>query len=546
MKALKLMAGAVLAFSMTASVALADTTATVKTSTDFTDLAGVDAGLKAKIDELLAKGIFEGTGASTFGIGEKMTRAQFAKVLDLVYGIKVDMNVTASSFTDVQAGDPANGWAIPYVEAAKEAGLIDGVTDTTFVPGGNVTIGQFATALVKGLGRKVDFTGMPWYANVLQDAKNLKLLPADADGAKEATRADLVAGAYEAATNYGVLLHQSQPPLSMLDAKAIDATSVKVTFDREVDSSKATLTLRQGTSVIPTTAVWAPDNKSATLTLTGASLTTGDYSVTIDGINTGFVKTGTVAFRYESTGGTVSTGSINYASDQSLVLANVIDSGLTGQAGTGLSVSKADAEDPVKSKFAKELVFTATTASGDKIALPGIVQSMASSNTAVVKTGVSADHRGYVLGVKAGTAQITAVIQTSANESKPISVTVTVKDDAVTVAKVEAGNTSATPALTVTGSVYSFNAYAADAMNLTVTDTYGIAYENADIASYNFALGIVYTVDQIDSDPAAGAAGTVAVDGDGTVRITGNVIGFNLSAVSASGQKASTYVTVRK
>jgi hypothetical protein len=118
MKALKLMAGAVLAFSMTASVALADTTATVKTSTDFTDLAGVDAGLKAKIDELLAKGIFEGTGASTFGIGEKMTRAQFAKVLDLVYGIKVDMNVTASSFTDVQAGDPANGWASPYVEAA--------------------------------------------------------------------------------------------------------------------------------------------------------------------------------------------------------------------------------------------------------------------------------------------------------------------------------------------------------------------------------------------------------------------------------------------
>jgi hypothetical protein len=174
-KSLKVLASATLAFSMFASVAMAaettgttttttTTTAatTVKTSKDFKDLAGLDATVLAKIDAMLAKKYFEGTADDSFGIKENMTRAQFAKVLVLVAGIKVDDTVKTSSFEDVKADDTANGWAIPFIEAAKTAGLVDGKTDKTFDPGANVTLGEFATALVKGLGIKPDTTGTPW------------------------------------------------------------------------------------------------------------------------------------------------------------------------------------------------------------------------------------------------------------------------------------------------------------------------------------------------------------------------------------------------
>jgi len=132
-KSLKVIASAAVAFSMFASVAMADTTATTTTSTtattttaaktskDFKDLAGLDATLVAKIDALLSKNVFEGVSADSFGITQNMTRAQFAKVLVLVYGVKVDDTVKTSSFADVKADDTANGWAIPYIEAAKKS-----------------------------------------------------------------------------------------------------------------------------------------------------------------------------------------------------------------------------------------------------------------------------------------------------------------------------------------------------------------------------------------------------------------------------------------
>ncbi|KIL39650.1 hypothetical protein SD70_18565 [Gordoniibacillus kamchatkensis] len=184
-----------------------------------------------KIDALLAEGVMEGVSADTFGIQQNMTRAQFAKVLDLSSGVRVDMNVTASSFTDVKADDPANGWSIPYVEAAKKVGLIDGMTDTTFAPGDNVTVGQLATALLKSVGKKPDLSGSPWYAKAVQDAKQLGLIAADADGAAAATRADLVVGGYAV---YKTKLDQSAPAptqavqVSVVGAKATDAQTVQV------------------------------------------------------------------------------------------------------------------------------------------------------------------------------------------------------------------------------------------------------------------------------------------------------------------------------
>jgi hypothetical protein len=536
MKKIKMAAmSAAAAFSVFGSAAMADTAqaaATAKTSADFKDLGSVSADLKAKIDDLLAKGIMEGVSEDTFGIGQNMTRAQFAKVLDLIYGVPVDASVAASGFADVKADDPANGWSVPYVEAAKKAGLIDGVTDTTFAPGDNVTIGQFATALLKGLGKPVDVSGSPWYAKAVQEAKRLDLIATDADGAAAATRADLAAGGY-AALNAIHTLPKPTVQVSIVSAKATDAQTVQVVFDQPVDTAKAVLKLSQGTAVIETKAAWSADGKTATLTLSSGALAAGDYTVALSGLDAAAVKTGTASFRYD--GPAATDGGLTIAAG-AYVLPNVIDSGLTGLAtGTDGFVDKSAAEDPTVSKFAKEIAITAKAADGEPVALPGVIQSIVSSNPAVAKVGVDSNHRGYVLGVKAGTATINLTYQILNGDTRQMTVPVTVKADPIAVDKLEAGNSS------VTTNTYSFDAFSA--MDLKVTDNYGITYEGDEIQSYNFALGVLFNVSNVQGDGSSDV-GSVTVDSAGNVNIVGNVTSFELTAVSFGGKQATTYITV--
>ncbi|WP_235947702.1 S-layer homology domain-containing protein [Paenibacillus glycinis] len=97
-----------------------------KTSAEFADLEDLDAATIAKFDALINAGIFDGVSDSTFGLKEEMNRAQFAKVPALITGLNVNEDLKASSFVDVKASDPANGYALPYIEALKNAGITDG------------------------------------------------------------------------------------------------------------------------------------------------------------------------------------------------------------------------------------------------------------------------------------------------------------------------------------------------------------------------------------------------------------------------------------
>jgi hypothetical protein len=123
-------------------------------------------------------------------------------------------------------------------------------------------------------------------------AKNV--LPADTDGSKLATRADLVVGAYGGQQAY----QDANKPaaVSVVSAKATGVKTVTVTFDRDVDTTKATLALTKGTAAVATTATFADDKKSATLTLTDTTLRAGDYTVTLGGLDASAIKTATGTF----------------------------------------------------------------------------------------------------------------------------------------------------------------------------------------------------------------------------------------------------------
>src|SRR4051794_9100141 len=130
-KSLSVILSSAMALSMFSSVAFG------ATSADFNDLKDLDAATKAKFDAMISAGIFDGVADKEFGLKDKMNRAQFAKVAALIFGLQVDTSVKTSSFTDVDADDASNGYALPYIEAAYIAGLTDGFAPGQFNPAGD-------------------------------------------------------------------------------------------------------------------------------------------------------------------------------------------------------------------------------------------------------------------------------------------------------------------------------------------------------------------------------------------------------------------------
>ncbi|MGO4547994.1 S-layer homology domain-containing protein [Paenibacillus sp. 2TAB23] len=185
--------------------------AQAKTSADFTDLKDLDAATKAKFDAMISAGVFDGVAEGKFGLKEEMNRAQFAKVAALIYNLDVNKDLKTSSFTDVKSDDPANGYALPYIEALKKSGITDGFSEGTYNPAGQVSKEQLATFLVRGLGKRdeaeskpgvTDSTVSDWAKGYVELALQLKLLNNNVDGkfggSTSATRDLLVTGAYEA------------------------------------------------------------------------------------------------------------------------------------------------------------------------------------------------------------------------------------------------------------------------------------------------------------------------------------------------------------
>ncbi|MCP3776269.1 S-layer homology domain-containing protein [Paenibacillus sp. MZ04-78.2] len=314
-KSLSAILSLAMAFSMFSSVALgADAK---KTSADFTDLKDLDAATKAKFDEMISAGVFDGVKEGTFGLKDKMNRAQFAKVAALIFNLKVDTSLKTSSFSDVKSDDPANGYALPYIEAVKAAGITDGYAPGQFNPAGDVTKEQLATFLIRGLNKDSegknktgvsDKTVSDWAKGYVALALELKLLGNSTDGAfggtSAATRDLLVTSSYEAKKQY---VDTNKPAkASVKEVKAVDYNKVQVTLDREVDADKATFVLKKGTAETKYEAKdkdvkWSEDKKVATVTLKdGQKIVDATYTVTLGGLDASTVDKVSGEFKGEN------------------------------------------------------------------------------------------------------------------------------------------------------------------------------------------------------------------------------------------------------
>lgn len=226
----------VLTMGLTSAAWIGGGVSEAKTSADFSDLKDLDAATKAKFDAMISAGIFDGVSDVTFGLKEEMNRAQFAKVAALIYGLNVNQDLKKSSFSDVKSDDAANGYALPYIEAVKAAGITDGVGDGAYNPAGNVTKEQLATFLIRGLGQEAraqsapgvgDNTVSDWAKGYVQLALELKLLGNSPNGTfggtAQASRGLLATGSFESAKEF-----ETSKPLEVSGANFVTGNKLEL------------------------------------------------------------------------------------------------------------------------------------------------------------------------------------------------------------------------------------------------------------------------------------------------------------------------------
>lgn len=100
------------------------------------------------INILCAMGIINGYPDGTFRPQQDITRAEFMKIAAKLMGYIPA--ATEVSFLDV----PATHWAYAYIQGAKEQGIVDGTSKTTFSPEAKISANEVIKILVCILGYK--------------------------------------------------------------------------------------------------------------------------------------------------------------------------------------------------------------------------------------------------------------------------------------------------------------------------------------------------------------------------------------------------------
>ena len=103
------------------------------------------------VQTVRALGIMVGDNHGNMNLEQKVTRAQFAKMLVAASPLKdtVNKNGAAQSvFTDVRS----THWASDYIRIAASQGYFVGYTDGTFKPDKNITLEEGCTAVLRVLG----------------------------------------------------------------------------------------------------------------------------------------------------------------------------------------------------------------------------------------------------------------------------------------------------------------------------------------------------------------------------------------------------------
>ncbi|MDQ0915500.1 S-layer homology domain-containing protein [Paenibacillus sp. V4I5] len=268
----------------------------------FGDLKSVSKDDKKKINALLKMDVIDTASVDFFGLDQEITRAQLAKTVAIVLGLRIDKMVTASSFSDVKSDDPAR----LYIEALKNSALSYDVVDK-FNPTGQVTRQELAMLLIKGLGldekakdetpskdETVDNTFKSYVAYALKQ----KIMTNEVDG-KFGGNVSVTRKAFALAAYTAMQLHTTtaKPEKASIAEVTLTGTGkISVRLNRDVDIDKAILNITKygSDTEMPSSTEWADDNRNATLEMD--TLTYGKYTVELSGLDAGSMDKSKIEF----------------------------------------------------------------------------------------------------------------------------------------------------------------------------------------------------------------------------------------------------------
>ncbi|TFE28957.1 S-layer homology domain-containing protein [Cohnella luojiensis] len=136
---------------------------------------------KAAFERLMDSGIISGDSSGNLNLDQNITRAQFAKIIALAFGLK-PQPIQKSSFSDVDI----KSWAAGYIEAAKKLaqtnGFELGLGNGKFDPNKPLTTIESLVFIEKFLGVKVDkgtAADSNWIKDSIAAAIKAKLIKAE-------------------------------------------------------------------------------------------------------------------------------------------------------------------------------------------------------------------------------------------------------------------------------------------------------------------------------------------------------------------------------
>lgn len=131
--------------SSNSNAPIGDNTAVIEPTDDsFTDLGSVEWARPA-IAYWVNKGVLNGKGDGKFAPNDYVTREEFVKMAVLAFNFPIV--ASDKTFDDVKAED----WFNKYVHTAVKYGIINGISDTLFGTGGNITRQDMTTVLYRAI-----------------------------------------------------------------------------------------------------------------------------------------------------------------------------------------------------------------------------------------------------------------------------------------------------------------------------------------------------------------------------------------------------------
>ena len=124
-------------------------------TTGFQDLGSVPWAQTA-INSLTSAGIINGRSSTIFDPNASVTRAEFAKMVCLTFGI-TEQTTGTQRFTDVGPSD----WFYGYVQAAAATGIVNGVSDTAFDPNATIKRQEMAAMLYRAISATGNLAKLP-------------------------------------------------------------------------------------------------------------------------------------------------------------------------------------------------------------------------------------------------------------------------------------------------------------------------------------------------------------------------------------------------